>query len=102
MTGAHAPDDVKVHIYVEPLSTPADQAFKEAREDDDADDATWDAITSVVVAEGEPVTDLGLAMKLAKDKAGRELLFGSSTAVAVPANLADFGEAWVFIWLGWK
>ena len=41
MTGAHAPDDVKVHIYVEPLSTPADQAFKEAREDDDADDATW-------------------------------------------------------------
>ena len=56
----------------------------------------------MVVAEGEPVTDLGLAMKLAKDKAGRELLFGSSTAVAVPANLADFGEAWVFIWLGWK
>lgn len=102
MSEAHAPDDVKVHVYIEPLSTPADQAYREARQDDDDDDTTWGSITSVSVLEGEPVTDLGSVVTLAKDKAEKELLFGSDVAVAVPAVLPDFGEAWVFIWFGWK
>lgn len=100
MPEAHAPDDVKLHVYIEPLSTPAEQAFREARQDDDDD--TWSSITNVVVIEGEPVTDFGQVVNLAKDKADKELLFGSNTAVAVPAVLPDFGEAWVFIWFGWK
>ena len=93
---------MKLHVYIEPLSTPAEQAFREDRQDDDDDDTTWSSITNVVVIEGEPVTDFGQAVTLAKDKADKELLFGSNTAVAVPAVLPDFGEAWVFIWFGWK
>ena len=102
MHGAHAPDDVKMHVYIEPLSTPADQAFREARRDDDVDDTTWSSITNVAVIEEEPVTDFGRAVTLAKDKADKELLFGSDVAVAVPTVLPDFGEAWVFVWFGWK
>lgn len=102
MTGTHAPDDVKVHVYITPLSTPAEQAYREARQDDDDDDTTWESVTSVVTVEGEPSTNMEAALNIAKDKADKELLFGSNTAVAVPAVLPDFGEAWVFIWFGWK
>lgn len=102
MPEAHAPDDVKVHVYIEPLSTPADQAFREAREDDDEDDTTWATVRSVSVLEGDPVGDLGEAGRRAKEKADKELLFGSDTAVAVPTVLDGFGEAWVFFWFGWK
>lgn len=102
MPEAHAPDDVKIHVYVEPLSTPADQAFKDAREDDEEDDTTWESVTGVSVIEGEPVTELDHALRLAREKAANDLLFGSNTAVAVPTALKDFGEAWVFVWFGWK
>ncbi len=100
MPDAHAPDDVKVHVRVESLSIPADQSFREARAD--ADNSTWETVTTVSLLEGEPVTDLARAVSLAKEKASRELLFGSDVAVAVPTVLPDFGEAWMFVWFGWK
>ncbi len=102
MPGNAPPNDVKIRVYVEPLSTPAAQAFKDAREDDDDTDTTWESVTEVTVLEGEPAPDLGEATRRAKDKAEAELLFGGSVAVAVPAVLEDFGEAWVFLWFGWE
>ena len=56
----------------------------------------------MTVLEGEPATDIGEATRRAKDKAESELLFGGNTAVAVPAVLEGFGEAWVFLWFGWE
>lgn len=101
MTSGHAPDDMRIIIHVEALSTPADQAFAEAIAEH-ADDDPWRMTTGLSVLEGAPVTDIRDAMSLAKQKASSELLFGSSTAVAIPSVLPDYGQAWVFVWFGWK